>query len=280
MASYRQLAEHGFDLHTERCDVFFYTRLFLRCPATLQALTQRVREDQFFPDYGAVVWRGSDARGKLWEIAAKAGHNAEHHNHNDCGSFIVSLDGQPAIIEIGAPEYVGDYFSSDKTRYEFLAARSLGHSVPLVNGIEQQPGAQFAAKVLECTVNADVVRFVVDLTNCYPAEAKCRQLVRTFVFEKNRGRLRVSDAFELEAPGVVESKIICHPPTTSGASSATIEFTGGALRISSREKAVFAGTEPCSYRTREQRTASIDRLTFGASEAVKAGAIGFDIEAL
>lgn len=58
----------------------------------------------------------------------RPGHNADHHNHNDCGSFLLNLDGAPALLEIGAPEYVHDFFN-DK-RYTFLAARPLGHSVP------------------------------------------------------------------------------------------------------------------------------------------------------
>jgi hypothetical protein len=258
----------------------YLARLFLRCPAAAQAAKEPTRTDVFFPDYGAVVWRGRDARGNLWEIAAKAGHNGEHHNHNDCGSFILSLNGKPALIEIGAPEYVGDYFNSEKTRYEFLAARSLGHSVPLVNGMEQPPGAQFAARVLTCELDADSVKFVVDLTKCYPPAARCRQLVRTFLFEKKEGRLQVSDAFELEEPGEVKSMMICQASVSGDGSGARIEAGGGALRITLRENATFGGTETVGYRNRQGQEETVNRLVFRADGAVRAGVITCDIELL
>ena len=90
-------------------------------------------------------------------------------------------------------------------RYEFLAARSLGHSVPFVNGQEQPEGRAFAATVAEADLSPDRVRFSVDLSACYPAEAGCRSLRRTFDLEKSAGRLVVNDAYELAASGPFES---------------------------------------------------------------------------
>ena len=34
-------------------------------------------------------------------LAAKGGHNAESHNHNDVGSCIMFVDGLPGIIDVG-----------------------------------------------------------------------------------------------------------------------------------------------------------------------------------
>lgn len=279
-ALYRRQAEHEIDLNWQRCDAYYFTRLFLRCPAAAEPADEPARTDAFFPDYGVVVWRGRDARGNLWEFAAKAGHNAEHHNHNDCGSFILSLNGEPAILEIGAPEYVGDYFSSDKTRYTFLAARSLGHSVPLVNGCEQSAGAEFAARVRACELEADSVKFVVDLTRCYPAAAGCLSLVRTFSFERKAGRLQVSDAFELAAPGRVESMVICEAPASADGAAARIESGGGVLRITPREPAGFRGAEACSYQDHSGQKSFVNRLSFRPEEPLRTGAITCEIEVL
>lgn len=65
--------------------------------------------DAFFPNLGLWVVRGRDETGSLWELAAKGGHNDEHHNHNDVGSFILNIDGVPMLTEIGAREYVKDF---------------------------------------------------------------------------------------------------------------------------------------------------------------------------
>ena len=159
-----------------------------------------MKPDAFFRDYGAIVSRGTDARGNLWEFAAKGGHNDEHHNHNDCGSYILNFNGRPAIVEIGAPEYVRGFFDNEK-RYTFLAARSLGHSVPLVNGVEQGTGLEFAAGVVGCEMKPERAEFTVDLTKCYPAEACCRRLIRTFTFAKSQGLIRIVDDYELEGRG-------------------------------------------------------------------------------
>ena len=276
-ASYRHFAHNGITLHTQRCDVYTLTRLFLRCPESLEEAAEPVRPDIFFADYGAVVARGTDERGNLLEFAAKAGHNAEHHNHNDCGSFILNFNGEPAVTEIGAPEYVGDFFSSDETRYQFLAARSLGHSVPLVNGCEQSVGAAFAAAVLARELGTDEVKFVVDLTKCYPAEARCRKLVRTFVFEKKAGRLQVSDAFELEAPGPMESMVMSELPADG---DARIKMHGGILQITPQDGTKYSGSEACSYNGHDGKERLIHRLRFCPKGLAKEGIIAYTIKVL
>ena len=265
-ATYRHEFATGIDLNMPRCDVHHMTHLFLWCPTNVEIFDEPIRADRYFPDYGAVVLHGADDRGRVMEFAAKGGNNQEHHNHNDCGSFILNVNGEPALIEIGAPEYVGPYFKSDESRYTFLAARSLGHSVPLVNGVEQPPGAQYAAKVLACDRESNRVTFKVDLTNCYPASAGCRKLIRTFVFEKGKGRIRVSDEFELEGPGTIESMLITDSPVRPDGAGVRIEAKGGALRVTPQAGASYAGVESCPYRNHAGRDAAANRLTFRSSD--------------
>lgn len=80
-------------------------------------------------------------------VAAKGGHNHELHNQNDVGSFLVHWQGKSLISELGRGRYVNGYFGDQ--RYEFLPTRSLGHSVPFVNGCEQGLGAEYKAKVMQ-----------------------------------------------------------------------------------------------------------------------------------
>ncbi|MBQ9120172.1 MAG: heparinase II/III family protein [Lachnospiraceae bacterium] len=80
-------------------------------------------------------------------FAAKGGHNAESHNHNDIGHFLCVYDGSMLLADLGAGEYTRDYFGAG--RYEILCNRSLGHSVPLINDCEQCAGGEYRAGAFE-----------------------------------------------------------------------------------------------------------------------------------
>ena len=80
-------------------------------------------------------------------FAAKGGNNAENHNHNDIGHFLCVFEGEMLLSDLGAGEYTKDYFSDG--RYQILCNRSLGHSVPLINGAEQPEGKEYCADLFE-----------------------------------------------------------------------------------------------------------------------------------
>lgn len=277
-AIYKTIAEEGIRYGWQRCDLFYYTRLFLNFPEDVSKAAEPKQADVFFPDYGAVVARGRDAKGNLWEFAAKGGHNEEMHNHNDCGSFILNFNGKPALFEIGAPEYVKAFFRGE-TRYGFLAARSLGHSVPYVNGVEQHVGVEFATKVLECKLEADKVIFVVDLMGAYPKEAKLKKLVRTLTFEKSLGCLTVSDAYEIEEAGPVESMLICFSTAQLDKAGGTILAPGGTLRFTPVSGTHATEVDLCDYSDHEGKPQTVNRVRFGPTEPAASGVIEYKIEA-
>ncbi|HEO70321.1 MAG TPA: hypothetical protein ENN80_03595, partial [Candidatus Hydrogenedentes bacterium] len=78
-------------------------------------------------------------------IAAKAGHNAEPHNNNDIGSFIVRVGSHIYLCDPGAGLYSKDYFSAK--RYDNIFANSYGHSVPRIAGHLQPAGARFRGRI-------------------------------------------------------------------------------------------------------------------------------------
>lgn len=278
-ALYRLQSERQGDLDGLRCDFFHFTRFALRAPspAILAVAKEPVQPDVFFEDYGAVVARGADSRGHLWEFAAKAGHNAEHHNHNDCGSFLLNIDGAPALIEIGAPEYTRGFFSDD-LRYTFLAARSLGHSVPFVNGCEQRAGRDFCATVLNFHADGGRIEFAIDLTKAYPAEARCKKLHRTFVLEKDAGWLAISDLYELETPGTIEAMIITQDPIVHDGACARLRSPSLSLCITPQAHTRLARIETCDYRGHKGTDEKIWRLRYGpAAPGVQTGAFGCQI---
>lgn len=77
-------------------------------------------------------------RSEAYSFACKAGHNAEPHNHNDVGSFIISKNGKVSFTDPGTGEYTRQYFSGE--RYNLIACSSRGHSVPIINGQYQVTG--------------------------------------------------------------------------------------------------------------------------------------------
>ena len=94
-------------------------------------------DDRLLPASGIARLVGN-AGERLVVLAAKAGHNAEPHNQNDVGSFILRIGETTYLCDPGPGLYSRDYFN-DK-RYENVFANSCGHSVPRFGGALQQPG--------------------------------------------------------------------------------------------------------------------------------------------
>lgn len=125
-------------------------------------------------------------------FAAKGGHNAEPHNHNDIGSFIIFSKGQYLLDDLGWSEYDNKYFSS--ARYENICASSLGHSVPIINGIAQLPGIDRKA---EASYTED--RISLDISSAY--EVTC--FTRDFIFQEDDS-IVIEDYFENDSLQITE----------------------------------------------------------------------------
>jgi hypothetical protein len=142
--------------------------------------------------------------------ALKGGHNAEQHNHNDVGSFVVALGSATPLLDPGAEVYTRRTFSS--RRYESNVLNSFGHPVPRVAGKLQREGRQAAAKVLKTGFADAEDTLVLDIRSCYDVPELTR-LVRTFVFSREgRGSLTVSDEVEFKSPQEFETVLITLVP--------------------------------------------------------------------
>jgi len=243
-----------------RSDFTQWQRIFRHFPGFTQKDDAPITPDVYLPDLAVWVVRGQDEKGHLWELAAKGGYNEEHHNHNDIGSFILNLDGMPVITEIGAPLYVKAFFKRE-TRYEFLAARSLAHSLPLINKVEQSCGHEFTGKVLSVKIGADTVFFEIDMTAAYPASAGCRKVTRKITLAKRAGILTVEDEVEFAEAGEVEFGIITDGTVEIESNKvATISKPDVELLITLDSEANWQRVETHNYANHQNEAAFIHRL--------------------
>ncbi len=138
--------------------------------------------DTWFPELQVMVVREDATPGRGLVVAAKGGHNGEHHNHNDLGQFILLADGQPIIVDVGVGIYTAKTFSDE--RYETWTIRASGHNVPIVNGVEQQSGLQHRATDVAFRASGTESILSMNLATGYPEEAGLEALVRTFHFRR------------------------------------------------------------------------------------------------
>ena len=130
-------------------------------------------------------------------VAAKGGHNAESHNHNDVGNFIVYHEGRPMIIDVGVETYSRKTFSS--RRYEIWTMQSAYHSLPTIDGVMQSPGRAFAARRVSYRAGDDYAELQLDIAGAYPKQANLKSWVRGI--RLNRGRnVTITDAYTLSQP--------------------------------------------------------------------------------
>lgn len=126
-------------------------------------------------------------------LATHGGHNAESHNHNDVGDFIIYLDGKPLIVDAGRGNYTARTFSSK--RYELWFTQSEYHNLPIINGLGQKAGLEYAAKNVSRLSNAKESVLSMDLAAAYPAEAGLTSWNRMLKLKKTSGEVEITDEY-------------------------------------------------------------------------------------
>ena len=157
-----------------------------------------VGERSWFDKAGIMICRPGDNAACRLAVALKGGHNAEHHNHNDVGSYVVALGSQALLLDPGAEVYTARTFGKD--RYVSKVLNSYGHPVPVVAGQLQPAGKEAKTRVVETELKNDADRLVLDLSAAYSVPT-LKKLQRTFVYSRsNAGALTVTDEVEFEQP--------------------------------------------------------------------------------
>lgn len=142
-------------------------------------------------------------KSEKYNMACKAGTNGEFHNHNDVGSFAISKNGEVTLADPGAATYTRQYFSKD--RYTFVEASSLGHSVPIINGICQNADNDPASRRAEIFVESSR-EYAFSMEQNYD-DPTLRSLRRHFVCEDEM--LVLTDTFDFtETPEALVERFV------------------------------------------------------------------------
>ncbi len=147
----------------------------------------------WFPDVQVLTARSD---GGLF-LATHGGHNAESHNHNDVGDFILYADGQPVIVDVGRGTYTAKTFSSK--RYELWWTQSNFHNLPIVNGVGQKEGRTFEARNVQETDTGKETTLAMDLAPAYPKEAGIQSWNRSLRLDRTKNALDLTDAYVFAA---------------------------------------------------------------------------------
>jgi hypothetical protein len=207
------------------------------------AQTQPQRD--WFSDAGILICRPKPGSVHALGAALKGGHNAENHNHNDVGSFVVALGNGTPLLDPGGEVYTARTFGPN--RYASNVLNSYGHPVPRVAGTLQVTGRQAQAKILKAQFTDDADTYVMDISSAYKVEG-LRKLERTFVFSREyAGKLTVTDVVEFERPENFGTALITFSKRQQPAPDrlvigdgkeaveAVVSATGGKFRIDSQE---------------------------------------------
>jgi hypothetical protein len=188
---------------------------------------QPLVRDVWLPGIQVMAARVKDGSPQGLYLAAQGGHNAESHNHNDVGNFIVYADGCPAIIDVGVETYTAKTFSS--RRYEIWTMQSAFHNLPTVNGAMQSAGRLFAARAVEYRGTDEVAEFSLDIARAYPAEAGIESWRRTLRLDRPRNEITVRDVSVLQRGGGSVEFTLMTPCVPSQTGPGAVTLKGGRL---------------------------------------------------
>ncbi|SFL76666.1 Heparinase II/III-like protein [Paenibacillus sp. 1_12] len=154
--------------------------------------------DVWLKDTHIFVAREQEGSSDGLYLAAKGGHNEESHNHNDVGHYIVYYNGHPFFIDAGTENYTAKTFS--ERRYEIWTMQSGYHSLPTVNGVEQQNGEAYRASDIAYVLTDAAASFSLNLAAAYPEAAGIELWRRSMALHRKEGEqayVEIKDAFEL-----------------------------------------------------------------------------------
>ena len=152
----------------------------------------------WFENAGVLICRPARNSTSSLAVALKGGHNNEHHNHNDVGSFVVVLGDRPLLLDPGGEVYTARTFSG--RRYESNVLNSFGHPIPIVNGKLQRTGRQASGRIVRNEFTKDADTLLLDFSSAYDVP-ELKKLQRKFDYSRlDLGSLTVTDEVVFSKP--------------------------------------------------------------------------------
>ena len=105
-----QIGSERFYLYEEASTPSSSPRRCRRPPPPRARPTSDSQLRSWFEHAGVLVGRPAPGSACRVGVALKGGHNAEEHNHNDLGSFVVVLDATPVLLDPGNEHYTARTF--------------------------------------------------------------------------------------------------------------------------------------------------------------------------
>jgi Heparinase II/III-like protein len=182
---------------------------FLEAPlpvATHETTTPDSPLRTWFNDGGVLICRPKPGSKTPFAAVLKGGNNAEHHNHNDVGSFSVIAGKAMVLCDPGGEVYTARTFSGH--RYDSKVLSSYGHAVPVIGGQLQRTGADAHAVVRRADFSDEADTLVLDIRSAYAAP-ELKRLERTFIFRRGESAaLTVRDEAAFSEPRSFETTLI------------------------------------------------------------------------
>lgn len=124
-------------------------------------------------------------------VATHAGHNAESHNHNDVGDFIVYANNEPILIDAGRGNYTARTFSSH--RYELWFTQSEHHNLPIINGKGQIAGREYQANEVKYSNTPLESKLTMDIAAAYDSAAGIKSWNRSVAMNRAKNQIEIND---------------------------------------------------------------------------------------
>jgi hypothetical protein len=233
--------------------------------------------DSTLPACGVARMAGRAADGAALVAAIKAGHNAENHNQNDIGSFLVHVDGENLLTDPGRGLYSRFYFGPQ--RYENIFANSYGHSVPRVAGQLQPPGREYQGQLLGLSHDGERVSAAVEIAGAYPASS-LKSLRRELAIAGD-GQLALTDTFRFDGPPVaVEEAFVTWGAVNTEGAQASIQGERHALKLTIVEPAgaAFAAERLEEQCRANQKPGVLTRLSVALPEGAERFALRIEVQ--
>lgn len=240
-------------VNNNRMDIFmvFPNSIGARNAVKKELIKKKHPLRSFFDKSGILVVRPQSEH--TLAAVLKGGNNAEHHNHNDVGSYSVVLGKEIMAGDPGSIPYTANIFQAE-FRYTYKSIASYGHPVPLVARQQQKVGPEAQAKVVRSEFSDRLDKLVLDLASAYDVPALSK-LERHFTYDRSSpGALTVEDVFEFSQPEDFQTACITRAKVTHistgkwllalGGSKVTLTVDSGGLKYDVTQEEISEGGTP------------------------------------